>query len=848
MSNFVDAYISFDARYSQVFAQKISTQLGEAGYSSYSDSGTDDANTHRRIARAHNFVYVITPDAVDSARCLHEIELAVEFGKRVIPILQLEVTTNFDMMHTIIKKTNWIYATQKFEPDRYPQIWKEEKPFEAAFAELIRLVNVDRDYVEQHTEILVRALQWQSNENNSQDLLTGDKLNAALKWLTTEFAEPNQPPCQPSFLHSEYICESKKENDGQITTVLMLNDEADTKQMDRFNHYLQRRGITTWVMTRDNQNTDLKIGLEAGIRRTDNVLIFISPRLMDSQTFQAAFDWARKYNKRIIPVIIESTAPESMPAELRAMSYTDFSKLAESDYKNELDQIYHRIITEADYYYKHKFFLVQALKWKEEEHHPNILLTGYNLKLAESWLKIAETRFDHPALFVHQEYIKASLTEAAKLHPEIFLSFSQNETEFVRHLYDELQSRGKTAWFEPDNFTAEADANAAEIKERIEQADNFVYIISPHSLASELPMIEVAHAQKCGKRIITLLYENVDTTSETWCNSGLDKIQWIDFRPELDEFREALGELLRTLDTDRDYIRAYTKWQYRARAWAGDESGENPDAIKGRDELLLIGRELEFAGNWLQTALTEKKQPPPTPLLELFIRRSQYQEHQMTSVKERLNVLLKDFALINEWNNNYAIKLEIIKAQIQSANKKIDNYPQSRKDLCLKIRKKVKKNVLIFIPVWLLVIFSISFVFFSLNSTFIYTDDTTTRIMISIMITLASFAPILIFYMIFLGIMSLIEPEDIDSLYGDIEENEEFVCVLNEKIERINDAEKSYHSINNDFESEKSADMVLFRLKELGEEVDEIKSIIKRDIEAEIEAERKRKEEEQSSS
>lgn len=639
MSEIKDVFISYGRKQSLAFARKLYTRLNENGYTAWFDfenipTGDDyQKRIDNGIEMAHNFVYIISPHSVASPYCGLEVDLAVKYGKRIIPINHVE--SDFEQMRPVIKeaKPQWILARQKWEAEREIEDWADIDDFENAFAKLIECINIDRDYVHHHTIILNRALKWERKQKTEHFLLTGAEREAAEKWLLTEFNPAHQPACYPAELHGEYICESMKNSDNLMTTVFMAYSEAqhDVEMMAKFNGYLQRRGITTWFRTRDNKYSNFEKGQEIGIRQADNVIFFISPQSMESPLLKKEFTIAQEYNKRILPILVESTTAESMFHGLPELigDGSDFTDIPEVHFQKKMAIICQQIQSDAEYYYQHKVFLVQAHKWQKQRQNPSILLRGYNLKKAIEWLKQAEIHENHLALPLQKEFIIASQVNSTDVHTDVFISYSRVNSEFARKLNDELQLNGKITWFDQESIASGADF-AAEIKQGIANADNFVFIISPPAIESDYCAEEVNLARQQNKRIIGLLYEEVDTDGESWRNSGLAGKHWIDVRPEPGDFDSDLGELLQALEYDRAYIREHNKWLYKAREWAAESeqvllgfSDQKNANLVTFDDLLLKEKECRLARRWLDQAVAEQKSPPPTKLHKLFIEHSE---------------------------------------------------------------------------------------------------------------------------------------------------------------------------------------------------------------------------------
>ncbi len=146
------------------------------------------------IEAANAFVFVISPDSVRSPVCRNEIEHAVANNKRLVPILRREVTSESDReaMHPAISSHNWLF-------------FRETDDFDAAFQALITAMDTDLGHVRQHTRLLVRAREWDSNQRSPGFLLHGEDLQRAEAWLSQ--AVGKHP--QPLPLHGAYIAASR---------------------------------------------------------------------------------------------------------------------------------------------------------------------------------------------------------------------------------------------------------------------------------------------------------------------------------------------------------------------------------------------------------------------------------------------------------------------------------------------------------------------------------------------------------------------------------------------------------------------------------------------------------------
>ena len=142
---------------------------------------------------------------------------------------------------------------------------------------------------------------------------------------------------------------------------------------------------------------------------------------------------------------------------------------------------------------------------------------------------------------------------------ETFISYSRKDSDFVRHLHDALASDGRESWIDWKAIPPTAEW-WKEICSAIEQADNFLFVLSPDSCASETCREELSYAEVNHKRLLPVLHRSVKRKD---LPASLARIQWITFRKI--DFETAVRYLVQALDTDLDWIRLHTRLLLRAR-------------------------------------------------------------------------------------------------------------------------------------------------------------------------------------------------------------------------------------------------------------------------------------------
>ncbi|WP_354636019.1 TIR domain-containing protein [Planktothricoides raciborskii] len=691
MTKFYNAFISYGRADSKEFATKLYNCLTSAGFNIWFDQndiplGVDFQNQiDDGIAKADNFLFIIAPHSVNSPYCQKEINLAVKYNKRIIPLLHVEQITQeiWQERNPQGTKEDWeAYQAKGLDssltnmPPKIGQInWayfrEDADNFDTSFAGLIEVFHSHEDYVRQHTEILAKAREWEQNKKPSRYLLIGQQLQAAEAWLDIRFKE-EQAPCQPSDLHCEYICESIKNANNLLTQVFIRYAEGDRAVMKKLTRTLQREKITIWTERSDiKKRMSFQEKLHRGIAIADNFVYLVSLESLTADYCQTEIDLALSYHKRIICFIVPSPEIEALP---------------EFSYESQTNELIKQIKDDELYYHQHKILLVQALKWQDQNHNPSILFRGYNLQYFQAWLKVAETRQDHLPTDLQKEFLKASSQHQAK-SLEVFIAYSRRDSDLARKINDALQIQGKTTWFDQESIAAGTDFQH-EIYRGIKNSDNFLFIISPDSVFSPYCSDEVEYAEKLNKRFVTILYRPVKSKT---LHPALAKVQWIDFTKHQGDFYANFSELVRILDTDRDHVQSHTKWSQRALEW--EEKSQSKD-------LLLRGRELTGAESWLRESEAENKQPPATDLQKEFIAKSRQQNRnnrllQIGSVAA-LIILVSGAAIFSglQWQQaEQQERVDQIKTNASLAESLVDSDPVKALTLAIQVTGRSQKDL-----------------------------------------------------------------------------------------------------------------------------------------------------------
>jgi len=642
-----NVFISYGRRHSLDFAKKLHDRLKSEDLGVWFDMndiplGVDfQEQIDQGIEKADNFVFVISPHSVKSIYCRKEIELAVKYNKRIIPLLHVYPTDCEDKMHPVIQKFNWIY----FE--------EEKNDFEVSVTGLIQLVNSQKKYVRMHTVLLGKALEWERRQFNMDYLLVDKERFTAQEWLSiSEFFDKKgqqvQAPCIPTDLHCDFITESKENAELGLTDVFISYETHNKEFKKKLVKALSRYSITAWTNDRDiKTGTDFEHAIIQGIEKTDSLIFVLSKDSIQSHYCLLELKYALEYNKRIIPLLFEALKPEEIPQEIRMLQYVNFANIQEkievntlshdnikleveqrksrSDFDKRIAELIIELNKDKQHYANHKEFLVQALTWKSQNHSSSMLLRGYRLEQSKTWFKLAQ-KHEHKPLPLHEELIIESEKEANRITTDVYLCYIKADGDFAYKLNNSLQMAGKITWF--DHNYIPADMNAMEEKMNgILAADNMLLVVSPESIKSPHIQMEIEHAVRNSKRIVVVLNKLV---AKDELPNEIKSMQWIDFVKNA--FSQAFSEVIRILDVDREHVHTHSKWNSEALEWIN--SGKSSDQ-------LIRGVELEIARKWAKDAIEMKKVPPPTPIQISFFDESYKAVLAVERKKKRWAILLR---------------------------------------------------------------------------------------------------------------------------------------------------------------------------------------------------------------
>jgi WD40 repeat protein len=189
---------------------------------------------------------------------------------------------------------------------------------------------------------------------------------------------------------------------------------------------------------------------------------------------------------------------------------------------------------------------------------------------------------------------------------KVFISYSRKDIEFAKRLTEELKKSDLDFWVDWEGIPPTVDW-WKQIEKGIEEADVFLFLISPDSAKSKVCGEEIDCAVKNGKRLIPLIVRDIQW-DETPLQLG--HLNYIFFR-ESDEFDVSIKKLLTAIHTDYEWAQTHRRLQVKALEW---------ERINKENSFLLRGKDLQEAE--LQLATNTSKDPHPTDLQRDYVFKS----------------------------------------------------------------------------------------------------------------------------------------------------------------------------------------------------------------------------------
>ena len=200
-------FISY-AREDQAFVRTLHDELARHGHTVWVDwqgippSADYFHEIERAMDAADAVLVILSPEFAASRVCAQEVEHALAAQKRLIPIHRRG--TRSATVHEALRRLNWIP-------------FREEDDVAAAMAMLISAIETDLEWVTVHTQLLLRAREWEERDHDHSLLLRGAPLREAEEWLAS--SESGKDP-QPTPEQRQYVLAGRRASTSRQRRVI----------------------------------------------------------------------------------------------------------------------------------------------------------------------------------------------------------------------------------------------------------------------------------------------------------------------------------------------------------------------------------------------------------------------------------------------------------------------------------------------------------------------------------------------------------------------------------------------------------------------------------------------------
>jgi WD40 repeat protein len=151
------------------------------------------------IESSDKFLFVISPDSLDSGPCANELAHATGVNKQVIPIV-VRPPREGQPVPNALEELNWIFLT-------------DDASFDRAFGQLTTALDTDLSWTKAHTRLLTRSSEWTVADQDRSLLLRGTDLRTAEEWLANAGQHAKTAPTDPQ---RAYIAASRHAADMSV--------------------------------------------------------------------------------------------------------------------------------------------------------------------------------------------------------------------------------------------------------------------------------------------------------------------------------------------------------------------------------------------------------------------------------------------------------------------------------------------------------------------------------------------------------------------------------------------------------------------------------------------------------
>lgn len=320
------------------FARKIVEALGESKIDTWGDwksipSGENwEHEIYHAIKVADTFLFLISPDSIESVMSKKEIAHAIANNKRIFPVLIRD--TDVHHLPPAIAERNWVFCRDGVDD------------FDHAITEIIKAIHTDYEWMKFHVNLQSKALEWERSNKDVSWLLRGKQLKQAeLMLVAGGQKEPLPTDLQRHFVSAsikeEQIRKSKSHelSEGERFVerkrnlkVFLCHSSFDKPMVRKLHKRLTKEGFDVWLdESRLVGGQDWETEIKKAVKTSHIVLVCLSKSSVNKVGFiqkeiRYALDIAQEHPDEdiyIIPLRLEDCI---VPERLSRWQWVDFHK------------------------------------------------------------------------------------------------------------------------------------------------------------------------------------------------------------------------------------------------------------------------------------------------------------------------------------------------------------------------------------------------------------------------------------------------------------------------------------------------------------------------------------------
>jgi len=206
---------------------------------------------------------------------------------------------------------------------------------------------------------------------------------------------------------------SNQSGGWSLADVFVSYSRRDAEFVRRIARSLESFGKSVWIDTDDIADTEVfPQAIRNAIEGSDSFLFVITPSSVVSDFCEQEITYAKRLEKRMVPVLLSAVPDPEIPEEIRHRNWIPFTK--EADYDASIERVVRALDNDLELRKLHTRLLVKAVEWDGRGRDGSLLLRGSELDSAENWLAGCGPDSDPSPTTLQSEYVLAGRRAATR--------------------------------------------------------------------------------------------------------------------------------------------------------------------------------------------------------------------------------------------------------------------------------------------------------------------------------------------------------------------------------------------------------------------------------------------------